>query len=239
MVGASAVLATVSPSSSPVIDSPITVAIIDDNRLLRQGMRTVLMKHAGYQVSCAAEGVESVLDELVRNPPHVVLLDFGLANENSMLACMRLRLAVPTTRVIIMGVSALQEDVAAFIRAGAVGFVMKEATLDELLETIRMVAIGEESLPRALTHSLFAQIMRDEGADNREALEEGIRLTTREREIMGLLGDGLSNKEIAARLHIAVHTVKSHVHNILEKLSLHSRLEIAAYSRTGGPRHDR
>jgi DNA-binding NarL/FixJ family response regulator len=103
------------------------------------------------------------------------------------------------------------------------------------------VARGVQVLPTELTNSLFGQILRNEIGGNRTRLIEAVRLTARERQVVDLLGDGLSNKEIANRLHIAVHTVKSHVHNVLEKLSLRSRLEVAAFTHAtgwGGPSTD-
>jgi DNA-binding NarL/FixJ family response regulator len=133
-----------------------------------------------------------------------------------------------------MGLLPLHEDVAAFVRAGASGFVMKDASFDEFLRTIRAVAEGAEVLPHQLTGSLFGQIARQVVRNGKAPVLEGVRLTERERQVIDLLGEGLSNKEIAARLHIAIHTVKSHVHNVLEKLALHTRLEVAAFSHSGG-----
>ena len=117
--------------------------------------------------------------------------------------------------------------------AGAAGFIMKDASFDDFITTIRAVAGGVEVLPRALTNSLFSQIAQNASRTAKSRLEEAVRLTARERQVIDLLGVGLSNKEIAARLHIAVHTVKSHVHNVLEKLALRSRLEVAAFSHSG------
>jgi DNA-binding NarL/FixJ family response regulator len=112
---------------------------------------------------------------------------------------------------------------------------MKDASFEEFFGTIRAVAGGAEVLPRALTNSLFAQIAAHAvNGGKTPRLLESVRLTGRERQVIDLLGEGLSNKEIAIRLHIAVHTVKSHVHNVLEKLSLHSRLEVAAFSHARG-----
>jgi DNA-binding NarL/FixJ family response regulator len=134
-----------------------------------------------------------------------------------------------------MGLMPLQEDVADYVRAGASGFLMKDASFEEFVATIRAVAGGAEVLPPALTTSLFTQIAQNSSRGSRARLLESVRLTERERQVIALLGEGLSNKEIAARMHIAVHTVKSHVHNVLEKLALHSRLEVAAFSHaTGG-----
>jgi DNA-binding NarL/FixJ family response regulator len=133
-----------------------------------------------------------------------------------------------------MGLLPLQEDVANFVRAGASGFIMKDASFEDFFATIRAVAGGAEVLPQALTNSLFTQIARNASGGSKARLLEAVRLTNRERQVIELLGEGLSNKEIATRLHIAVHTVKSHVHNVLEKLALHSRLEVAAFSHAGG-----
>jgi len=91
-------------------------------------------------------------------------------------------------------------------------------------------------LPQALTNSLFTQIVRNVATLSKARALESVSLTNRERQVIELLGEGLSNKEIATRLHVAVHTVKSHVHNILEKLALRSRLEVAAFSHAGGAR---
>ena len=107
---------------------------------------------------------------------------------------------------------------------------MKDAAFDEFFETIRAVAAGAEVLPRALTNSLFTQILKNAPVHDETKALEAVRMTNRERQVIDLLGEGLSNKEISARLHIAVHTVKSHVHNVLEKLALHSRLEVVAFT---------
>jgi DNA-binding NarL/FixJ family response regulator len=111
---------------------------------------------------------------------------------------------------------------------------MKDATFDDFVRTIRSVVGGMVVLPPELTGSLFSQIAHQalRGEAPREL--EAVRLTLRERQVIDLIAEGLANKQIATRLHIAVHTVKSHVHNVLEKLALHSRLEVAAFSRKEG-----
>jgi DNA-binding NarL/FixJ family response regulator len=128
----------------------------------------------------------------------------------------------------------VQEDVADYVRAGASGFVMKDASFDDFIRTIRAVAGGAEVLPPALTNSLFSQIAANATRGSRARVMESVRLTSRERQVVDLLAEGLSNKQIATRLHIAIHTVKSHVHNVLEKLALHSRLEVAAFTHGRG-----
>src|SRR5690348_3282126 len=123
-----------------------------------------------------------------------------------------------------------QEDVIAFIKAGANGFIVKDATIDDFVKTIRTVAEGSDVVPAALTGTLLSHIVDQAVTRSTSAVLEAVQMTKREREIMSLIAEGLSNKEIAQRLNIATYTVKSHVHNILEKLALHSRLQIAAHA---------
>jgi DNA-binding NarL/FixJ family response regulator len=122
------------------------------------------------------------------------------------------------------------EDIAEFVNAGVSGFIMKDATLEDLVKTIRAVAEGAHVLPPQMTGSLFSQIAREVVAKGRPKALESVRMTPREREVINLIAEGLGNKEIAGRLHIATHTVKSHVRNVMEKLMLHTRLQIAAYA---------
>jgi DNA-binding NarL/FixJ family response regulator len=111
---------------------------------------------------------------------------------------------------------------------------MKDATFDEFVATIHSVAQGIKVLPPRLTESLFEQILREAAAKEPARVVEEVRMTRREREVVDLIGAGLSNKELAQRLNIATHTVKSHVRNVMEKLALHTRLQIAAYSHREG-----
>jgi DNA-binding NarL/FixJ family response regulator len=107
---------------------------------------------------------------------------------------------------------------------------MKDATLEDLVNAIRSVAEGAHVLPPQMTGTLFSQIAREAVARGRPRALHSVRMTPRELEVINLIGEGLSNKAIAERLHIATHTVKSHVRNVMEKLTLHTRLQIAAYS---------
>ncbi len=206
--------------------------LIDDNRLLREGLTAMIHTQPGFKVLAASADVEEALQKVREAKPDVVLLDFGLEDHDSLNLTVTVRAEVPSARVIVMGLLPLQEDVADYIRAGASGFIMKDASFEDFFATIRTVAAGGEVLPPVLTNSLFAQIARN--VSSKAVALDSVRLTNRERQVIDLLGEGLSNKEIATRLDIAVHTVKSHVHNVLEKLALHSRLEVAAFSHSGG-----
>ena len=216
------------------VRAPISLVLIDDNRLLREGLAAMIHAQPGFMVLAASADVEEALQKVREAMPDVVLLDFGLADHDSLALTATVHAEVPSARVIVMGLLPLQEDVADYVRAGASGFIMLDASFEEFFETIRAVADGAEVLPKALTNSLFSQIVRNAPVVNKARLLESVRLTLREREVIALLGEGLSNKEIATRMGIAVHTVKSHVHNVLEKLALNSRLEVAAFSHARG-----
>ncbi len=219
-------------NSAPVVApaTPIALVLIDDNRLLREGIVAMVHTQPDFKVLAASADVDEAIQKVREAKPDVVLLDFGLDDHDSLSLTATVHTEVPTARVIVMGLLPIQEEVADYVRAGASGFIMKDATFEEFFSTIRTVARGGEVLPSELTNSLFAQIARNEAGGDRSRVLEAVRLTNRERQVVALLGEGLSNKEIANRMHVAVHTVKSHVHNVLEKLSLRSRLEVAAFT---------
>lgn len=209
---------------------PIALVLIDDNRLLREGLTAMIHSQPGFKVLAASADADEALEQVRQARPDVVLIDFGLEDHDSLSLTATVHNEVPEAKVIVMGLLSTQGDVADYVRAGASGFIMKHASQDEFFETIRAVAGGGQVLPHALTTSLFEQIARRAAKLPAPVIIESVRLTNREQQVVALLGEGLSNKEIATRLHIAVHTVKSHVHNVLEKLALRSRLEVAAFS---------
>ncbi len=213
----------------------ISVVLIDDNRLLREGLAVLIRKQPGFLVLAASADIDDALQTVRDTKPSVVLLDFSLENHDSLRVTGTVHQEVPEAKVIVMGLLPAQEDIADFVTAGASGFIMKDASFDDFLATIRTVAAGAQVLPHELTSSLFTQIAALAIRKGKPRLLEAVGLTERERQVIDLIGEGLSNKEIAARLHIAVHTVKSHVHNVLEKLALRTRLEVAAFTRGISP----
>jgi DNA-binding NarL/FixJ family response regulator len=213
------------------MQSPISLVLIDDNRLLREGLAALIRQQPGFVILAASSDIEEALETVRAAKPTVVLLDFSLDNHDSLRVTGTVHQEVPEAKVIVMGLLPAQDDIADFVTAGASGFIMKDADLADFIATIRAVAEGAQVLPPELTSSLFSQIAKIAVRKGKPRLIEAVGLTVRERQVIDLLGEGLSNKEIAARLHIAVHTVKSHVHNVLEKLALRTRLEVAAFSR--------
>jgi DNA-binding NarL/FixJ family response regulator len=160
----------------------------------------------------------------------VVLLDLGLRNGDSLRVATKVRQEFPNVKVVVMDLLPVYEDIVDFVNAGVSGFIMKDASLEELVLAIRTVHGGANVLPPQMTGSLFSQIARDAVVKGRPDAQDSVRMTPRERQVINLIAEGLGNKEIAVRLHIATHTVKSHVRNVMEKLTLHTRLQIAAYA---------
>jgi DNA-binding NarL/FixJ family response regulator len=207
------------------------VLVIEDNRLLREGIAATLDAESDFEVIAVAEDGDA-LQQLKEagTSPHVVLLDLGLEKTNSLQLMSLLTAELPDVRMIAMDILPEQADVVEFVEAGGSGFILKTASPKEYVDTIRAVANGDNVLPAVLTASLFTQIVESALESGKGIPESAIKLTAREREIVDLIAEGLSNKEIAVRLHIATQTVKSHVHNVLEKLTLSSRLQIAAFA---------
>ncbi len=212
----------------------IRVLLIEDNRLLRDGATAILNKQADIK-AISVNGINGdALAKARTLKPHVVLLDIGLRNMNSVKIVQSMRKEFPKTEVIVMDLIPSHADVAEYVKEGVAGFILKDASLDDFLHTIRTVAKGIKVLPPPLTGSLFSQIVEHAlQSGNPDLIAKAVRMTKREQEVIELIAQGKSNKQIAEQLFLAVHTVKSHVHNILEKLALHTRLELAHHTHQG------
>ena len=209
----------------------IPLLLIEDNRLLREGLTVMLKEQPDLKV-VASPGNSDAVIKAKKLKPTVILLDLGLRSQNSLRLLGLLKKHVRDARVIGMDLVPVQEELVQYVEAGVSGFVLKDATFDDFLRTIRSVAKGANVLPPPLTGSLFSQIAERATRKRRGNPFASVRMTSREREVVALIAEGLSNKDIAQRLHLATDTVKSHVHNILEKLALHTRLEIASFAHT-------
>jgi DNA-binding NarL/FixJ family response regulator len=220
----------------------IRILLIEDNRILRDGIAAIINGQKDFTVDAVSDGGYGVVAMARKMKPHVVLLDLGLESQNSLEIVVTLKKKFPGIKIIGMGLAPSQTDIVECVQAGADGFILKDAKVEDVIYTIREVAAGRTVLPNTMTASLFFQVAEHALLRGNKNLKGAIRMTEREKEIIALITDGMSNKQIAVRLNIATFTVKSHVHNMLEKLELHSRLQIASYSRdeeTSNPRTDR
>ena len=206
------------------------ILIIEDNRILRDGITALINRQKDFTVNAVSDGGHNVLAIARTVKPHVVLLDLGLENQESLKMVEDLKKEFSRIKIIGMGLAPAQSDIMECVQAGADGFILKDANVEDVIYTIRAVVAGKTVLPTPMTGSLFFQIANQALLKEKRNLSRAIRMTEREKEIIALITDVMSNKQIGDRLNIATFTVKSHVHNILEKLEIHSRLQIANYS---------
>ncbi len=212
----------------------IRLLLIEDNRLLRDGIIAMLKNQRDIKIIASSGNNESTIINIRQLKPNIILLDSGLRSRNSLALVEVVKKDFPNAKVIVMDLAPVQGDINLFVKAGASGFILKDATLDDFLVTIHSVAKGSNVLPANLTESLFTQIVDHALKGGKTKLKDAVRMTKREREVIRLISDGLSNKEIGQMMHISIFTVKSHIHNIMEKLALHTRLEISNYSYSTG-----
>jgi two-component system, NarL family, nitrate/nitrite response regulator NarL len=204
----------------------VTVFILVQVRLYREGLEQHLGRYHSIEVVGSARSSADALASLRRLRPEILLLDLGL--EASLNFAPVVRGALPETRLIVLGISGASPDVIACAEAGVRGYVTREATLADLVETIERTARGEAVCPPAVTASLLERIavLANARRDRPHVVDQ---LTNREVEIVRLIEQGMSNKEIASALCIAVPTVKNHVHNVLSKLNLQRRRDLTGY----------
>jgi len=217
----------------------ISILIIEDNRLLREGLSAMIGEQKDLKILAAFGDCTKAQQFIRKSQPDIVLLDLGLRNQNSLQLVKILKKGFQKIKIIVMDLVPLEEDILVFVQAGVSGFILKDATINDFLHTIRLVFGGAKILPPHLTESLFSQIVNKAVTElDASKIIGAVKMTRRERQVIDLVADGLTNKEIAQKLHLSTYTVKSHIHNILEKLALHTRVQIAKYAHTSHDYYD-
>ena len=210
----------------------IKVLLIEDNRLLRDGTTAMLNEQEDIRAVSSA-GNRSALEKAKKLVPDVVLLDLGLKSLSSLKVLESIKKQYSRTEVVVMDLIPAHSEVVEFIKAGVSGFIPKDATLDDFLHTIRSVVKGVKVLPPTMADSLFSQIVeRAIQGGTVDRVIAAVKLTKREQDVICLLAEGKRITEISLKLKVAVFTVKSHIRNILDKLALHTRLELASFAHT-------
>lgn len=207
---------------------PIRVLVVDDQQLFRRGLTMLLAVEPGLEVvGEAGDGVEgTTLAETAA--PDVVLLDVRMPKKSGIEACLAIKQSVPSAKIIMLTVSDEEADLYEAVKSGASGYLLKDSSIEEVAQAIRVVADGQSLISPSMAIKLideFKQMSRPERETG-----PALRLTERELDVLRLVAQGHSNKEIAARLFISENTVKNHVRNMLEKLQLHSRMEAVMYA---------
>jgi two-component system nitrate/nitrite response regulator NarL len=206
----------------------ISVFILAGVRLYREGLEQWLTSTGAVSVVGMAAAPAEAMESMAALRPDVVLLDMGLPA--SLRVARDVRTAIPTTKVIALAVTGVGADVIACAEAGIRGYLTRDGTLSDLLETIEYTVRGETLCPPRVTADLFERLAAVACAGEPKPAVDA-SLTQREAQIAALIERGQSNKEIARTLSIALPTVKNHVHNVLRKLHVERRTEIAGYVR--------
>jgi len=205
----------------------IRLMIVDDYPLFRECLASVLTERERFRVLDVVESRQDALHKIKEHQPDVVLVDQNLPNQMALELTRRITRHYSHVRVLILGLTETEEEILTYVEAGASGYVLKEASIDDLQVAIDLVVRGETVCSPRVVHSMFSRLA--ELARQSEEIES-LALTPREMEILQLVAEGLSNKQIADRLFLSLHTVKRHVHNILEKLQVQHRLEAVEYA---------
>ncbi|MDQ6935873.1 MAG: response regulator transcription factor [Actinomycetota bacterium] len=207
---------------------PVRVLVADDQELFRRGLTMLLGVEPDIDVvGEAGDGVTAT--ELAESlMPDVILLDVRMPKRSGLEACVRIKEQVPATRIIMLTVSDEENDLYEAVKSGASGYLLKDSSIDEVAQAVRVVADGQSLISPSMAVKLIAEFKQMSRPD-RDRIPTP-RLTDRELEVLRLVATGVNNREVAKRLFISENTVKNHVRNILEKLQLHSRMEAVMYA---------
>ena len=207
----------------------ISVLIADDQDLIREGLRVLLEDEPDLAVAGEAREGGQALTQARLLDPDVILMDVRMPGMNGIEATTRLVQGGCRARIVMLTTFNLDEYVYHALKAGASGFLLKDATRERLTGAVRAVAAGETLLSPAITRRLIEDFCRDPAPGTTAATVAG-RLSEREAGVVRLVAEGLSNAEIAARLYLSEATVKSHIARILARLDLRDRVQIAVYA---------
>jgi RNA polymerase sigma factor (sigma-70 family) len=211
--------------------SPIRVLLADDHRFFRDGVRVLLDSVPDFSVVGEASNGEEVVAKAAELEPDVILMDLQMPGLNGVEAARRILSAQPDIGVIVVTMFEDTDSVLAATRAGARGYILKDADEDELMRSIRAVANGEALFGPAVARHLMHYIADVTPSAAQAAFPD---LTDREREVLALMAQGLSNQEVAERMGMSLKTARNHVSNILAKLQVADRAEAIARARAAG-----
>jgi DNA-binding NarL/FixJ family response regulator len=212
----------------PPTMKPVAILIVDDHTVVRRGLRALLETQPGWTICGEAGNGNEAVEQAAQQQPDIVILDIGMPEMNGVLATVRIREVAPHARVLVLTMHSGKELIQSCLEAGAQGYVLKSDAERDLISAVQALVQHKRYFTESATNALL-ESLRDK---QREVTEQtsGERLTSREQEVVQLLAEGRSNKEVAATLGIGTRTVESHRANIMSKLHLGTFSDLMRYA---------
>ena len=202
--------------------------MVDDQELFRRGLIMLLSGDTDIEVVGEASDGITATELAVKTAPDVILLDVRMPRRTGVEACRGIKEAVPSAKIIMLTVSDEEADLYESVKNGASGYLLKDSSIEEVAQAIRVVNEGQSLISPSMAVKLIDEFKQMSKPEREQG--PALRLTDRELEVLRLVAKGLNNREVAKELFISENTVKNHVRNILEKLQLHSRMEAVMYA---------
>ena len=206
----------------------IRILLADDHNVIRRGLRLLLESHREFTVVAEASDGRQAIEQAVATKPDVVVLDIGMPHLSGTEAAARITEMLPSTEIVILSMHSDEAYVLRALKAGAKGYLLKDSAEGDLIQAIKAVSDGKAFFSPEVSRMLAEDYMREMKA--RGVQDSFELLTAREREILHLLAEGKSNKDIAGALGLSLYTVETHRRNLQEKLNLHSLAELILYA---------
>lgn len=204
--------------------NPCRIVIVDDHAILRDGIVSIFNSQPDFEVVGVADSVASAVEAAKNLTPDLMLMDYGLPDGTGLDATRRILSAQPNINIVLLTVHEEDDLLFSAIRSGAKGYLLKNINANYLLAKLRGLSQGNAALSSDQTRRILSEFARTEPAPSPRQVEEN-PLTARELEVLALIASDVSNRDIGEQLHISPHTVKNHVHNIIEKLGARNRRE--------------
>lgn len=205
----------------------LRILLVDDHEVVRLGLKSLIERHAGFEVVAEAASQQEAVQKALAIEPDIVVMDIRLAGGSGIEACEEITTQRPSTKIIMLTSYAEDEMLFSAIRAGAVGYVLKQVGGNDVIRAIEAAARGEATLDPTLTQRVFDEMRRSIKQEEATAFSE---LTSQEMHVLSLIAEGKTNREIAQTLYLSEGTVRNYVSGILSKLQVSNRAEAAAYA---------
>lgn len=205
----------------------VNILLVDDHEVVRLGLKSLIDRHLDYSVVAEAATEEDAIEKALEYKPDIVLMDIRLSGGNGIVACEKIMEVLPKTKVIMLTSYAEDEMLFAAIRAGAVGYILKQVGGNDVIRAVESAMRGEAMLDPSLTQRVFSEVRRSIQKEEASYFND---LTEKEMQVLGQISTGKTNREIAETLFLSEGTVRNYVSSILSKLGVANRAEAAAYA---------